>query len=191
MKFGEYKWTKKALFVAGICITLSLVAMAGYDLLCFMPYRSDMKQLLSEADPENRHPPQIVSNLIDVSNQNGATVAASVAHKLLTRYTKASQHRMIIWHINYLLWNWLVYLHLSKEELYAYYCLLSFNGQDYGANELSNRLFDKPLSQLNEQEAATVVATLVFPSHSLHSKETIKKYQNDLLTKLAASGRGH
>jgi hypothetical protein len=185
LKFSRHKWIITASVATYTLIALLVISIVSYDILYFMPYRSDMKQLLSEANSENRHPPQIIFNLIDISNQNGMAVTASVARNLLTKYTKASQYRMIVWHANYLLWNWLVRVHLSKEELYAYYCLLSFNGKDYGANELSGRLFHKPLSKLNEQEAATVIATLIIPSQSKNNKKNIDIYKNFLLNKLS------
>lgn len=184
MKLGKHQYLKFFLIAISAAIIFSLISIIGYDILCFQPHRQDMKQLLSEADSENQHPSQIVSRLIDISSRNGAAITASVARNLLTRYEKASQYKMIPWHINYFFWNLLTYLHLSKEEIYAYYCLLSFNGKDYGANELSSRLFGKPLSKLDEQEAAMIVAILVMPSQSPGNQENIKKYQDLLLNEL-------
>lgn len=184
MKFSRHPYIKGFLVAVSALMALSLTAIVSYDILCFLPYRQDMKQLLSDANSENRHPPQMIFRLIDASDENGAEITASVARNLLTRYKEASQYKMIAWHANYFLWSLLVHFHLSKKEQYAYYCLLSFNGKDYGANELSNRLFSKPLSKLNEQEAAMIVATLVFPSQSQNNQENIKRYRDLLLNKL-------
>ncbi|MDD5273179.1 MAG: transglycosylase domain-containing protein [Methylovulum sp.] len=183
------KIAKKILLIAGICIIFPLAALIGYDVLCFMPHRADMRELLSAADSENRHPPRIVTDLIYVASQNGTALATNVARHLLVRYTKAAHYKMMAWHVSFLLWDGLVRLHLSKEEQYAYYCLLSFNGKDYGVNELSTRLFAKPLSQLNEKEAVTVIATLASPSYFSNNQEALKDYQDQLLAELAAGHR--
>ncbi len=180
---------KRFLGIAGICIIIPLAALVGYDLLYFMPHRADMRQLLSAADSENKHPPRIVTDLIYVADQNGTALAANVARHLLVRYTKAAHYKMMAWHVNFLLWDGLVRLHLSKEELYAYYCLLSFNGKDYGVNELSTRLFAKPLSQLKEKEAVTIIATLASPSYFSNNQEALKDYQDQLLAELSAGRR--
>lgn len=65
----------------------------------------------------------------------------------------------------------------------ALYSALSYNGVGYGLNDLSQRLFEKPLSALSEHEAATVVAVLAAPDIYLRDPIRLERRRDVLLSR--------
>lgn len=154
----------KIIFSAILTIVIFLGgAFALYDVFYFMPHQAEIERLLSESDPEDKNPPEAFKLLIEVAHQNEVSPSAVVARELLSKLTPMHSQRALNWQLDFALWSLLVQLHTSKNQIYGLYCTLAYNGQGYGANKLSMRLFSRPLSELSDEEAATLVLVLKSP----------------------------
>ena len=175
-----------AILLAGVLLVVAIVCI--YDILYFNPYRAQIENLLTKANPEDRNPPNNISLLIKIAHKKSPSAATIVARNLLFKLTNTSKKNMLTWHLSYAMWALLVRLHLPDDRISALYCVLAYNGQDYGANELSNRLFLKPLSQLSDKESATLIAILWSPSDYLqHHNDFTNRLSDELLTQLKKS----
>jgi membrane carboxypeptidase/penicillin-binding protein len=145
--------------IAIVCTLLLAPAVAFliYDALVFWPHRDEMRAVLENADPLDRSPPSKVRAYIR-SQHDGALPSAVVARQLQSRWLP--RKGMLDWHVRSFLWERLVSLHLSQEEVLGLYATLAYNGQGQGQgmNSLSQRLFTKPLDALSDEDAAMVVA---------------------------------
>lgn len=158
-----------------------------YDELYFLPHRVAMRKILEQSDYEDKYPPKTVRQLIDASYKNGGSLSSSVARLLMYRYRgDENQDRVLISNVKMILWRVLISLNFQSDDLYSYYCILSFNGSGYGASELSKRLYSKPLSALSAEEAATVIAILWYPSQSQSNSERVIGYRDKLLNRLSS-----
>ena len=81
------------------------------------------------------------------------------------------------------LWERLVFLHLSQEEVLGLYATLAYNGQGQGLNSLSQRLFAKPLDALSDEEAAIVVAYTWAPDLYAQHPERLRARTDILLSR--------
>jgi len=168
-----------AAFVAAL-ILLPLFAFLVYDALVFWPHRDDIQAILLDADPLDRSPPPKIRTYIQAQHQQGGSPSAMVARQLHSRFL--TREGMLRWHIRGLLWEQLVSLHLSQDEILGLYSTLVYNGQGHGLNALSNRMFAKPLSSLSDQEAATVVAYTWGPSLYAHHPDRLQVRRDKLLS---------
>jgi hypothetical protein len=180
------KQLSKALLLIVLVLLLVPFFIAGtYDAFVFQPHRNDIAQLLVEADTQDRNPPDIIHRLIYASHLGGSPTTP-VARGLLVRFLpEAKQHGgMLGWHFRFALWDVLVRLHLSHEEVIGLYSTLVYNGQGHGINALALRMYGKPLSQLSEEEAATVVAVSWAPMVYLKSPARLNKRRDLLLSRI-------
>ncbi len=149
---------RRAKVLIALVCTLMLspaVAFLIYDALVFWPHRDHMRTVLENADPLDRSPPAKVRAYIRAQH-DGALPSAVVARQLHSRWLP--RRGMLDWHVRSFLWERLVSLHLSQDEVLGLYASLAYNGKGQGLNSLSQRLFTKPLDALSDEEAAMVVA---------------------------------
>jgi membrane peptidoglycan carboxypeptidase len=84
-------------------------------------------------------------------------------------------------HFQWLGWYVLVELFLDENEVYAIFCSMVYNGSGHGLNELSLRLFGRPLSELTLIEAAEVVVYIRGPSYYARRGERLDEAIDVLL----------
>lgn len=164
-----------------VLMLLPVVAFIVYDALVFWPHRDDMQAMLEKADPQDRIPPPMIRRYIFAQFQEGASPAAVVAWQLHRRYLPRRGTLNSL--VRSMLWEQLVRLHLSQEEILGLYSTLIRNRQGQGLNAMSRHLFAKPLNELSDQEAATVIAYLWAPSIFERNPERLKVRRDKLLSR--------
>lgn len=154
------------IFGATTALFMILVVVVVQQFIEFKSHEAQLHALLEKSEPENINPPQLLKRFIKLTHEKGTPLNSAVARKILARFGAKSGYRMIVWHPKYLMWSAFVDAEFSEDELYTLYCVLSFNGVDYGAEELAQRLFNKGLDALSEDEMAVVASILWSPSRS-------------------------
>lgn len=175
---------KYLIFSCLVFISLFCSGILLYDALYFLPHRTEIAHLLSQSDPEDRNPSEILKPLIDASHQDTAPPSAEVARGLLNMLTPSTNQRALNWQIDFALWNFLVQLHIPKEQIYGLYCALAFNGLGHGANQLSKRIFSKPLSELSDEESASLILILRSPKQYRARQDSLNELRDQLLSRL-------
>jgi membrane carboxypeptidase/penicillin-binding protein len=143
-----------------------------------------MRSVLEKADPLDRSPPSKVHAYIQAQH-GGALPSAVVARQLHSRWLP--RRGMLDWHVRSFLWERLVSLHLSQEEVLGLYASLAYNGQGQGMNSLSQRLFTKPLDALSDQEAAMLVAYTWAPDLYARHPERLRARTDLLLSRVRST----
>ncbi|MEB1529268.1 transglycosylase domain-containing protein [Xanthomonas sp. WHRI 7945] len=177
-----------ALTAVAALLLVAIAAFACYDMVAFQPRRAEIQALLQRAPAQDRDPPALIRRYILASHQADYPPTAAVARMLLARLDVSRDGGMLAWHARTVLWDRLVWLHLSQDEIMALYTTLSYNGSGYGLSQLSQRLYAKPLSALSEPEAATVVAILWSPGLYLSDRSRLDR-RRDLLMARAQAAR--
>lgn len=176
-----------ALTAVAAVLLLAIIAFACYDAIVFQPRRAEIQALLQRAPAEDRDPPALIRRYILASHQADYPPTTAVARMLLARLDVSRDGGMPAWHARTALWDRLVWLHLSQDEILALYTTLSYNGSGHGLNQLSQRLYAKPLSALSEPEAATVVAILWSPSLYLSDRPRLDRRRDLLMARARAA----
>ncbi|WP_369940219.1 transglycosylase domain-containing protein [Xanthomonas medicagonis] len=169
-------------------LLVAFAAFVSYDMRVFQPRQAQIQALLQRAPAEERVPPALIRRYILATYATGASPSSSVARMLLGRLEVTREQSMLGWHTHEVLWDLLVRLHLSQDEILGLYATLSYNGAGYGLSQLSQRLYAKPLSALSEPEAATVVAVLWWPQAYLRDRARLER-RRDLLMARAREAR--
>jgi len=175
-----------SLVVFAIFLATPVVGFFAYDLIYFQPYRAEMKTIISNASPEDRVPPPLVAKLIHVSEPKGIDQFLSriLFYHLKVSPTHSSSGNRIA---HQLMWKHLIRLHLTEQERVSLFCSLVYSGKNEpGLSAASERLFNKPLSQLSAPEAATVVALLQGPGYYERHQERLFNRRDLLLQRLGA-----
>lgn len=145
------KWTG---IVAALLVLSAVGGLALYDLRYFQPHMEEMRQLLADADPEDRVPAENVRALIAVEEGSPSSFVARV---LLSRFGTPRFAGNLNWHTRSAVWQMLLHVHFSETEIAGFCASMSGITEGDGLNQLAVTLFSKPLSQLTLTEAATVV----------------------------------
>jgi hypothetical protein len=161
---------------------LPVFAFIAYDALVFWPHRDDIQAILENADPLDRAPPPKIRSYIFAQFQEGASPAGVVAWQLHHRYLPRRGTLNSI--MRSILWEKLVSLHFSQDEIAGLYSTLISNRHGHGLNVLSKHLFAKPLNELSDQEAATVVAYTWAPSVFERNPEGLMVRRDKLLSRV-------
>ncbi len=172
-------------FIATLLAVLMLLpvfSFVAYDALVFWPHRDDIQAILENADPLDRLPPPKVRNYIFAQFQERTSPAGEVARQLHHRFLP--RRGTLNSHMRSILWERLVLLHLSQEEIIGLYSTLIWNRQGQGLNAMSQHLFAKPLNELSDQKAATVVAYTWAPSVFERNPKGLKARRDKLLSKV-------
>jgi hypothetical protein len=176
------RFAKVLAALLAMLLLLPVFAFLGYDALVFLPRRDDIEAVLASADPQDRTPPPNIRLYIAAMHKRGASTSAVVARQLHARFLPRKD--MLRWHMRGILWERLVSLHLSQDEIIGLYSTLAYNGQGHGLNALSHRLFAKPLSALSDQEAATVVAYTWGPTYYANHPDLLEARRDKLLSEI-------
>ena len=95
---------------------------------------------------------------------------------------------MTYWHLKSFLWLQLVRIHLTEQEQLTLYLAQVQTGKDSkGFSYASYALFNKPLSELNVEEAATIAALPYAPNIFAKHPDLLTKRREYLLSKLDKS----
>ncbi|MBD7922671.1 transglycosylase domain-containing protein [Xanthomonas bonasiae] len=161
----------------------SIAAIAAYDVLAFQPRQMEIRALLNRVPPEDRDPPASIRRYIDAAHRSTYPPSTAVARLLLARLGTPRHENALSWHVRVVVWDLLVSLHLSQDQILALYSTLSYNGVGHGISQLSQKLYAKPASALSDAEAATVVAILWAPGLYLHDKSRLERRRDLLLAR--------
>lgn len=182
MRFmARHKWPLRT---AALFFVVIFAAFATYEFFAFLPHKNEINNLIISASAENRNPPAVLFELINVANNGDGNTAVLVARKMIFMFSDRQPQRAIAWQLNYGLWSVLLRVHYSSYEIHQLYCVTAFNGKNQGVSELSLRLFNKPLSALTEQQLATVAVYLVAPQNFSTHPELLEMRSSELLAKL-------
>ena len=177
--------------VASVVLAL-LLAFLYYDVTEFQSRRENIVQLIADAHPAERSPPEMLGRLLLTEHHGDLSLQA--ARLLLSRLDVPSAwHHGLSWHRNSTLWWLLVRLHLSKAEQLTILCSTSFLGRRaYGYEAGAQTYFQRPLTGLTDQELATLVILPRSPSRWSrpdHSEDLLAA-RDGLLTRTYAAERG-
>lgn len=174
-------------WVIVIIVVLPLISFAIYDLFYFQPHRVEITRLIQVATPEESEPPAMIVQLARISTDENLDWLATrlIMDNLNIRHKTES---MTYWHIKSFLWLQLVRIHLTEQEQLTLYLAQAHTGKDSkGFSYASYALFNKPLSGLNVEEAATIAALPYAPSIFAKHPDQLTKRREYLLTKLDKS----
>ena len=161
-----------------LLVGVPLAGLLAYDLVAVRPHVAGIKVLLVHADGQDASPPPLIRDLIDASV---GSPAASVARMAVHRF-HAPQSAMS-WHARIALWQILLPLHFSDEEMYGLYASQAYNGVDKGLDRLARREHGKSLDVLSPIEAARLVAILKGPSYMLRDRQRLETHAERLMAR--------
>jgi hypothetical protein len=178
--------------VAGALIVVIVALLLGFvawDVLVFQPQRPQIDQLIASATEEERDPPEAVVQLVRAASFQ--RVALKTYWILVSDPTnptnEAKPMSSLRWHTRGLLWWLCLSLHLSEREQIALIVSRSYMGQGMrGYSAASQALFNRPLSSLSIEEAATIVALYPAPNYYHARPEALAQRRDWLLSKLQA-----
>lgn len=179
----SYKKVRLCFFAVLAVLVFIPGFIGGQNAIEFRSREAQIHELLDKSDSENKNPPILLKNFIKIAHEKGAPIESVVAREILSALGLDSNNRMLGWHSKYFIWSVLVKVNFSDDEIYKYYCVLSFNGVDYGAENLAQRLFNKSISSLSEEEAATVASILWSPYKYEKNTPALEKQKNHLISR--------
>lgn len=162
-------------------VTSHIVFVVTKNLVEFKYNERKIIETLRKNDPGNMDPPLMLKEFVRISHEDGLPLESAVTRKILSKLGVAANEKSIVWQERYFIWTILVKSFLSDEDVYGLYCALSFNGVDYGAENLANRVFGKTLKELTQEEAASVAAILWSPSRYKRKGFTVSSQRDYLI----------
>jgi hypothetical protein len=175
---------KSTLLVLLVLVGLPAGAFLAWDAIAFQPWLPEIRAVLARADPEDRAPPAIMRQLIDVETRGRPE--AHIARRLVGMQPFARDRRSANQHTREILWYLALKLHLDEEELHGLYATLAWNGRDHGLDRHARRAFGRSLSALDDVEAATVMAITRGPSYYANRPDRLRARRDWLLARLRA-----
>jgi len=169
-----------AYIVGGFFLLFSIIAIGSH--IAFKLQESDIYALMDRSAPGNKNPPALLRQLVKISHSKGTSLESVVARKVLDGLQGENTERAIFWKVKYFIFSTLVKIEIPDEDIYGFYLALSFNGVNYGAEELSQRLFAKNLSSLSEEESAEIAVILWSPSQ-YEDATVIKRRRDELVAR--------
>jgi hypothetical protein len=150
---------------AALLIGVPAVALFAYDTIAVRPHLARIQAVLTQANPEDSSPPQIIRDLIDANAGSPTPHATRLVTSLV--YSDLTQGQ---WHVREALWSVLLPMHFDRSQMYGFYSVLSYNGTDHGLSNFANREYGKSLGQLSPLQAATTVAITRAPTAYLRDR---------------------
>ena len=150
----RWRWIRNT---AAAFLLMPLAALLTFDLLWFTPRLEQVRSLVAAASPEDRSPTPLIERMVRASEPSG--LRSQVARIILTQSEPHFRPAMLWWHSAGWLSMQLLRVHSSDRELMAIYCSRIGVGEGaYGLSAAAILLFQKPLSALSRDEAASVAA---------------------------------
>jgi hypothetical protein len=150
-----------AKWIFGLVILILLtpiVCFLIYAGTVFLPVKSDIDQIIASAGYEDSNSPENIRSLIRASVNTDRKPSWVVARLLVPKYRTNDRGYVQNWQLQWAVWTALVDMVYDDGAVYALFCTLIYTGDGNGLNELSGRMFGKPLSGLTLDEAAQVIA---------------------------------
>ncbi|QKE63306.1 transglycosylase domain-containing protein [Aquipseudomonas campi] len=172
------------IYIASAALVLPVGAIATFDMLWLKPRIEATKELAKNGAPEERNPPELITEMVLASEPRG--INALVSRIIITQSTPYFEPRsMLRWHLVGAITPYLLKLHLSEEELLSIYCSRVFVGsRSFGLASIAQKLFNKELSKLNNTEAATVAAWPTAPNLFSKNQAALAKHRDRILNRL-------
>jgi hypothetical protein len=175
--------TLKYLFLFAVLLIVgSFVALVIYDLVEFRPYRHDIDAMLQDSHPLHKHPPEILSYLIDLSEGRDG-IKFFVARRLLAKF-EHTRHRALWWHITDGLWTFLVSIHYSDQDILTLWLDFAPYKGGLGLNASANWHYGRDLDRLSTEEIARIVTIARSPSLYERDQERLEKRARTLLDRI-------
>jgi len=179
------KWISICVLVA---VFIPVITFGIYGLTVFVPNIDEINSIIETTHPENKNPPAIVKALIKVSTHSEASPSWAVARNLVFKFRTNDKGHVPNWQLQWASWYLLTELFYDDDEIFSLFCALIYNGEGYGLNEISLRLFNAPLSDLTDIQAAEVVAYSTAPSRYSKNPERLVRIRDHLLQKVRDKG---
>lgn len=164
---------RAVIFLLVALLVLPFIGFGVYDFVAFQSRRESFEKLLSAAAPGESAPSPTLIRLIHISTHNRT---AAITARILIQDLKVplTTHGMLGWHTTNALWRGLVALHMSDEEQVTLIASRSYMGNNrYGLSVEAKARFGRPLTELNLEEMATLVAISSAPSLYISSPERL------------------
>jgi hypothetical protein len=181
------KSTLMRLFLLTAVLMASLfLALAVYDFVEFRPYRHDIEETLRNAHPLHKHPPKIVSDMVDLS-EGRDRIKPYVARRLLARF-ELTPRRMLWRHTRCGLWAFLIGIHYSDQDILTFWLDLAPYKGGKGLNASANWHYGRNLDQLGTEEIARIITIVRSPS--LYERDTKRLEEKARNLQDRINGRG-
>ena len=149
-----------ALSFVGALLLSPILFIAFYDCFYFRPYLPSIRATYLALTDEDRETPRIVDSV--VRRIYGRSVESQLSRELLWDL-KVPHRSMLSWHIQSVMWDWLLRLHLSEKERMALYCHYLLYEEGRGLRESAQYHFSKSPRELSQDEVLGLLAIDVSP----------------------------
>ena len=148
---------------AGAIVMVCSLALLYYDIRHFRPHLSLVADIVAKLDPSSdKLSPEFEQILVASMGQGLSCWSANLLYR--EAHYGAEPPRPSVWKRTYPVWCVLTRLHLSHRERLALVIELTPVGNDQkGLRLASSEIFGKSLSEVNGEEAATLVALSYAP----------------------------
>ncbi len=172
------------LSILGIIILIPLLTISYCYFDEVRPMQERINSIITNAHVEDAKPPDNIIHFIKVSHGElfGFSTWSNWVARQLEHTLNIKEIRSLNRVISVTSWWVLLNVSYSESELLTIYCSLSYSTKETGLNNISKELFNKPLSKLSDNEAATVVALLFAPSIFIKDLEKLNNRRDHLLT---------
>lgn len=189
-------WLKRILKYTLLLLLIILIAIIGWVSYYYVkeirPYKPIIENILTNADPENRHPPKNLVAMVDArfycphkrnilghAGNCGATKEQLISKDLVGR---SGSMRTLHRHFHEIGLSWMIYNSYSAKDRHALYAELTYTGYGKsGFNNFAKQHFGKPLSELTLEESATLVGVLKGPSYYFRQPEKLEERKSYVL----------
>jgi hypothetical protein len=165
-----------------------LLGFIAWDVRYFQPQRPAIAQLIASATGEERNPPEAIVRLVRTDSSDRIALGAYwVMVGDPTNPTNIQPMGISAWHMRGLLWWTCIRFHLSEREQVTLIVSRSNMGRGMrGFSAGAQAIFNRPLSMLSLEEAATLV-TIPHCANCFHNKRKGWEQRRDwLLSRLQA-----
>lgn len=167
-------------------VSLPFVGLGLYDFIEIRPKLPAINAILQNASPQDRNPPMLIRQLIDISEPRIEYLA--VQPIMWDFYTHSPQSEQAL---HQALWQILLPLHFKHDELYGIFASTARMQAYYakpesekGLNNFALQRFNKPLDQLSMQQSAMTVAMSHSPTSYQKDPQRLEMRTKWLLEKL-------
>lgn len=175
----------KAMVVA---FAAGLVVLSLTTLVYEASFEGNYDQILlfiKKAHPEDRSPPKTIKDVINIYHKGWFhPKTAPIAKSLLIKFAIPAKQSFIPWKLRYFLWDLNIRIRFSEDEILGLYCASIYNGEEAGLNNLSLRLYLKPMSLLSTEEATRLFVIAIAPSVFLNHPEELERLKSKLIEKM-------
>jgi hypothetical protein len=179
---------KKVLIISLIMILgLPLLGIATSYCIFFLPHLSELHVIEKEgAAIVFSAPPILYQIAVAAESKEGIR---TYAMKQACWYVgcKEKPQRMLAWHFNGALYLISSYLHFSDEQVFSLWTYYAPYERGRGLGNAALNYYEKPLSELNEQQLASLVVAVRSPSRYKPGTERSERRVKEILKKVKKS----